>query len=171
MDKIEETLEKIRQEEESRKEARRIDEQRRNALLAERKQRQEEILRKEQESRDRKIKQNTLYKRWEMMRWVTNYIDENTENWEIEKEKRDKNNKQRLQDWAKLSRFDKINQIKEKQAIKSTKLTVTLKPTAIKIPPTHTTLNTTKLSCRVTKLNNATYCRGGADWTLPLQSL
>ena len=69
------------------------------------------------------------------MRWVTNYIDENTEKWEIEKEKRDKNNKQRLQDWAKLSRFDKINQIKEKQAIKSTKLTVTLKPTAIKIPP------------------------------------
>ena len=117
------------------KEARRIDEQRRNTLLAERKQRQEEILRKEQESRDRKIKQNTLYKRWEMMRWVTNYIDENTEKWEIEKEKRDRNNKQRLQDWAKLSRFDKINQIKEKQAIKSTKLTVTLKPTAIKIPP------------------------------------
>ena len=37
LDKIEETLEKIRQEEESRKEARKIDEQRRNALLADRK--------------------------------------------------------------------------------------------------------------------------------------
>ena len=42
-------------------EAKRINEQRRNALLAERKQKQEEILRKEQEKKDRKIKQNMLY--------------------------------------------------------------------------------------------------------------
>ena len=40
LDKIEETLEKIRQEEESRKEARIIYEQRRNTLLAEKMQRQ-----------------------------------------------------------------------------------------------------------------------------------
>jgi hypothetical protein len=134
LNKIEETLEKIRQEEESRMEARRINEQRRNDLLAERKQKQEEILRKEQEKKDRKIKQNTLYKRWEMMRWVTKYIDENSEKWEREKEKRDQNNQQRLQEWARLSRFEKIPQIKEKQAIKGNKLIVKLKPPVIIIP-------------------------------------
>ena len=70
-------------------EAQRINEERRNALLAERKHRQEELLRKEQEKKDRKIKQNMLYKRWEMMRWVTKYIDENSKKWEREKEKRE----------------------------------------------------------------------------------
>ena len=131
-------------------------------------------MRKEQESRDRKIKQNTLYKRWEMMRWVTKYIDENTEKWEIEKEKRDQNNQQRLKDWAKLSRLDKIKQIKEKQAIKSTKLIVTLKPTAITLPshphhPHNPEHNQVELQS-----NQAEQChilQGGADWTLPLQSL
>ena len=78
---------KIRQEEESRKEAKRVDEERRIALLAERKKRQEEILRKEQESRNRKIRQKTLDKRWEMMRWVTKYIDENHKKLENRKEK------------------------------------------------------------------------------------
>ena len=96
LEKIEKTLEKIRKEEESKKEARRVNKERRDALLAEQKMRQEEILRKEQESKERKIRQNTLQKRWEMMRWVTKYIDENSDKWKIEKETREQNIQQIL---------------------------------------------------------------------------
>ena len=71
-----------------------------------------------------------------MMRWVTKYIDENSEKWEREKEKRELNNQQRLQEWARLSRFEKITQIKEEQAIKGNKLTVKLKtPVIIPLHP------------------------------------
>jgi hypothetical protein len=41
-----------------------------------------------QEKSDRKTKQKMLEKRWEMMRWITTYIDENSESWENEKKER-----------------------------------------------------------------------------------
>ena len=44
-----------------------------------------------------------------------------------EGKERELNNQQRLQEWARLSRFEKITQIKEEQAIKGNKLTVKLK--------------------------------------------
>ena len=68
---------KLNKEEEARKIAQQIHEERRKALLEERKLRQEELLRKEHEKRDKKVKQNMLQKRWDKMKWVSKYLDEN----------------------------------------------------------------------------------------------
>jgi hypothetical protein len=137
IDKIEETLKKLNQEEEARKRAQQIHEERRKALLEERKLRQEELLRKEHEKRDKKVKQNMLQKRWDMMKWVSKYLDENTDRWKIEKEQRETETQLRLQDWAKLSRFEKIKHLKHELEIKTSKLTIKLKPPLFNPPPQH----------------------------------
>ena len=49
-----------------------------------------------------------LEKRWAMMRWVTKYLDENSKRWEEEKRIRDTKIQQRLQEWAIMSRFEKL---------------------------------------------------------------
>ena len=50
---------------------------------------------------------------WAMTRWVTKYIDENSERWALEKKDREESSKKWLEDWAKKSRFDKIRAIKD----------------------------------------------------------
>ena len=85
---LEETVDKLKKEETARNEARKPNEDKRQVLLADNKVKQEEILRLKQEKSDRKTKQKMLEKRWEMMRWITTYIDENSESWENEKKER-----------------------------------------------------------------------------------
>ena len=125
-------------------EARRKNEDKRKVLLADRKIRQEEILRKGQEKADRKIKQRMLEERWEMMRWITGYIDKNSEKWARQKLERQKDDQQWLKEWARMSRMEKIHQLRENQVKTGKKLTVSLKPpvllTALATtppPPTH----------------------------------
>ena len=91
LERLEDTLDKLKREDESRKETRTLNEKRRKSLLAEKKTKQEEMLSKDQERKDRKIKQNMLGRRWEMMKWVTKYIDENSDKWEKEKTDRKMN--------------------------------------------------------------------------------
>ena len=63
----------------------------RRKLLAEKKFRQEEILRQEQDKLDRKIKKKRLEERWALMKWVTTYIDDNTDKWARDKKERQEN--------------------------------------------------------------------------------
>ena len=49
-----------------------------------------------------------------MTRWITSYIDENSERWRKEKLERKKNGNRTAQEWAKLERFEKIRVIQEK---------------------------------------------------------
>ena len=58
LEQLEDTLDKLKREDESRKETRTLNEERRKSLLAEKKTKQEEMLRKDKEKKDRKIKQN-----------------------------------------------------------------------------------------------------------------
>ena len=58
LEQLEDTLDKLKREDESRKETRTLNEERRKSLLAEKKKKQEEMLRKDKKKKDRKIKQN-----------------------------------------------------------------------------------------------------------------
>ena len=207
LERIEETLEKLKREEDSRIESRIKYEERRKALLEEKKLKQEEMLKKDQEKKDKKIKQNMLEKRWEMMRRVTRYIDENSEKWDEEKRKRETTKQQRLQEWARMYMFEKIKDIRERQKTGGNNLTIKLKPTVLQFPkpkqsPIHahqdTPPNLNQPEQKCTGENQAEPCQadsqaepcpaqkisnrsgqaeqyhilpGGADWTLPRQSL
>ena len=49
-----------------------------------------------------------------MARWITGYIDENTDRWKEEQKVRQENKQQTAEEWKKMERFDKIRMIKEK---------------------------------------------------------
>ena len=53
-----------------------------------------------------------LQLRWEMLRWVSSYLDENQEQWEIEKRERER--KVLLEEWDKAERFRKIEILRER---------------------------------------------------------
>ena len=103
----------MRQEVERRNAAKSEEARRRNKLLEDKKVRQEQILRENQEKLNRKSKKRMLEEWWAMTRWVTKYVDENSERWALEKKDREESSKKWLEDWAKKSRFDKIRAIKE----------------------------------------------------------
>ena len=103
LEKIEKEVERIKEEEERK---RKDEEMRKN---------EDKKKRETKESRMRKKKQ--LEERWGMLRWVTNYLDENKERWEKEREKRMKEEERRLAEWDKMARFAKIRILKEKSKI------------------------------------------------------
>jgi hypothetical protein len=84
LEKLEETLARMKKETHGRSAAKEMELERRKKLMDERKERQDDMLRQEQEKRERKIKKKMLEERWEMTRWITRYIDENSEKWERE---------------------------------------------------------------------------------------
>ena len=43
-----------------------------------------------------------------MTKWITSYIDENTEKWEKEKKEREDNSEKLIANWARSTRFEKI---------------------------------------------------------------
>ena len=91
-----------------RKQAKKIYEEIREKLIREHKKKQEEMLRKDQETNERKQKKKSLEERWAMIRWITRYIDENSERWSKEKLERQKNEVKLAEDWNRMTRFDKI---------------------------------------------------------------
>ena len=50
-----------------------------------------------------------------MTRWITHYIDVNSDRWEIEKIERKDISRKKLLDWDKTARFQKIRIIKMKK--------------------------------------------------------
>ena len=56
-----------------------------------------------------------MEERWAMARWISTYIDENTERWKKEKDERKKDEKTKAEEWKKMNRLEKIRMIKEKQ--------------------------------------------------------
>ena len=74
LEKIEETIEKLRAEEKKRLEDRKIEEIRREKLIREKKIKQEKILRDEQEKREKIKIKRMLETRWEIANWVTSYL-------------------------------------------------------------------------------------------------
>ena len=63
-----------------------------------------------------------------MTRWISEYIDQNTERWKTEKQQRMKTEAERAEDWKKMKRFEKIEILKEQALERSKKNpTVTIK--------------------------------------------
>ena len=89
LEKLEETVERMRLEVEKRNSAKIIEEKRRNKLLQDKKIRQKKLVREEQDKADRKIRKRMLEERWDMTKWITSYIDENTDKCEKEKKERE----------------------------------------------------------------------------------
>ena len=98
---------------EDKKMAKILFEERREKLLAEKKEKQEKLLRQEQEKRERKQKKRMLEERWAMARWITEYIDKNSERWKTEKEQRKRDEKETAEEWKKMKRLEKIRVLKE----------------------------------------------------------
>ena len=55
-----------------------------------------------------------MEERWEMIRWLTKYIEGNQESWEIEIREREIEIKRKLEDWEKAARFRKIEILRER---------------------------------------------------------
>ena len=87
-----------------------IDKKRNLKELSER-QDKEKVEKKE----ERKEKQRKLQEKWEMLRWITTYLEKNIERWEKEREERKGENEKKIADWEKKSRFEKIRKIRENQ--------------------------------------------------------
>ena len=81
LEKLENTVERLKAEVEERRKSKELYEERRQRLLDDNKRKQEEMLTREQEKKDRKEKKKMLEERWAMARWIASYIDENTEKW------------------------------------------------------------------------------------------
>ena len=60
-----------------------------------------------------------MKERWAMAKWLTKYIDKNTDRWKKEKQEREESEKKWIEDWAKMTRFEKIRKIKEREKEKS----------------------------------------------------
>ena len=73
-----------------------------------------ENTRKETIKRQRLEKQRVLEKKWEMLRWITTFIDENQEKWLKEGRERMDKREQELGEWDRTSRFNKIKFLKKK---------------------------------------------------------
>ena len=56
-----------------------------------------------------------MEERWELMRWITGFIEDNQEQWEIEKLERDQEWRSRIEYWDKSERFKKIAMIRERK--------------------------------------------------------
>ena len=70
---------------------------------------------KEQEQKKQKLeRKKKLEAKWEMLRWITMYINKNKEAWRKEKEDRDEINLEKVKEWEKMERFAKIIKLKEK---------------------------------------------------------
>ena len=88
----------------------------------EKKQREQEI-REQQEKikatrlekkREREKKILQLQEKWAMLRWINEYIGENKVTWEKNRKLREQERKERLDNWEKNSRFEKIKILKDK---------------------------------------------------------
>ena len=114
LERLEDNLERMRSEVARRNAARDQAEERRNQLITERKIIEEQLLCQEQERMDKKVKKKMLEERWEMMKWLTKYIDENTDKWNKQKKEIEENEKKWLQDWARMTIMEKIQTIRIK---------------------------------------------------------
>ena len=79
--------------------------------------RNEEKLRKMKEDLEKKAKKEKkimLEKKWEMAKWLSKYIEENKELWEMEGKLRRERETSELEQWEKMKRFEKIAALRKK---------------------------------------------------------
>ena len=75
---------------------------------------EEETRRLDEKKKERLLMKKRMEERWEMIRWVSQYIEANQENWEIEKRERDETRGEKIEQWEKAQRFQKIEILRER---------------------------------------------------------
>ena len=115
IEKIEEAIEKVREESKRREKVREEKKKEREKLELKREKWIEEKLRMEDERKERLKLQKKLKEVWDMMRWVTEYLEENNEVWEKEKMEREQDKEKMIREWEKAGRHEKIRLIREKE--------------------------------------------------------
>ena len=79
---------------------------------------EKEKLNREQQRKEKIAKAENLQRRWAMYRWLTEYIDENSEKWEEQWMIREQEKHEEMERWEKLTRMEKIAKLKLKWAKK-----------------------------------------------------
>ena len=74
---------------------------------------------KDRKENERLEKQKLLAQRWAMLKWVNEFIKENHEKWENEREKREKEIEKELEDWDRTKRHEKMKILREKMKNKN----------------------------------------------------
>merc|ERR1711954_242037 len=69
---------------------------------------------KENERKERLIRQEMLGKRWGMLRWITQYINENQEDCELTRILQEEESRLELEAFKKLKRLEKIEHLRQK---------------------------------------------------------
>jgi hypothetical protein len=121
IERIDEILEIVKRENEDRKVAQEREIERRKTIMKEKNKKEMERKIKESEKIERKKRKKIMEEKWEMIRWVTDYIDINTDRWEKEKKERQEKERLVIADWERMSRLEKIRKIKEKEKMKNDK--------------------------------------------------
>ena len=85
---------------------------RKQEYIAKKTQERNEKIRKEKERQEQIAKKRKCEERYELLKWVTNYIQENGQKWEQERMDRIENEKKIWADWEKKQRFAKIEKIR-----------------------------------------------------------
>ena len=105
--KVEEILKRIEEEKKSQDEKIKEWQKRRMKMVEEGRDNQAMAEKNPRERKERKEKQGELEKKWEMLRWLTKFIDESRDSWD-EVNRDEKKKKSVLTDWAEKSREEKI---------------------------------------------------------------
>ena len=108
---IQEALTKLREEEKKFEEEKK---QREEKKLQDWRKKVKEKEKREKDKKEKLEKQRLLSQRWAMQKWITNFIKENQEKWNREREETEKRIKAELEAWEKMKRLEKIAYLKRK---------------------------------------------------------
>ena len=112
LQKIETILEETKKRERLEKEN--IEKDRKRTLLKEKGKADNRKHIKELEKIDRQHRKKLMEEKWQMMKWMTQYIEQNTERWRKEEKIRRIAREEKISAWNRSSRMEKIRKIKEK---------------------------------------------------------
>ena len=91
----------------------------RNETIKSERERREERRKDEKLKRENRMEKHAMLKqRWETIRWITKYLDENEELWEIERMERELEHQKKIDEWEKAKRFERIKILKNKKKVK-----------------------------------------------------
>ena len=108
---IEKILEETKEETKKREEENRL---RKVKLDKEWREKVAQKMKKENERLEQIEKKKLLEQKWEMMKWVTNFINTHQDQWEKEKIEHERKVYKELEDWNKMKRLEKIEILKKK---------------------------------------------------------
>ena len=111
LEKIKDILNQIRKEEEIRNNEKKEYQEKQ---LKEWRKKVREKEKKEHERKERLKRQEILGKRWGMLRWITNYINENQEDWELARILQEEEARLELEEFKKMKRLEKVEHLRKK---------------------------------------------------------